>query len=261
MRTAQRIGWLAVSAALLLTACGGSTDREEPLDFSEIAVGEPVMSPAASGLTATLTLETSIDAVCAVAYGETQALGNLATDLDMAGAGHSDHSAVLLGLEPDTEYYYRLQGVGSSGRLFQSALMTFRTPAADESRAEDGNVAVGASVIDVSSEFSAASAAANAFDGDPATEWSSRGDGDDAYVVIDMGGLVDITAVAFETRSMGDGTATTETFTITVGGETFGPFAVGLAPVAVTGQVIRFDVATSTGGNTGASEIRIFSDS
>lgn len=219
------------------------------------------MTPAASGRTATLTVETSIDAVCAVAFGETEALGNLATDQDMGGVGHDDHSAVLTGLTPDTEYFYRLQGVGSDGRLYQSDLMTFRTPPGDAAPTEDANLARGAMIVDVSSEFSAAFAAVNAVDGDPATEWSSRGDGDDAYITIDLGRPVVVTAVAFETRSMADGSAIAETFTVTVDGVTYGPFDVGLAPVDFTAQTIRFDVATSTGGNTGAHEIAVFSDS
>ncbi|MDH3307404.1 MAG: hypothetical protein OEO77_07820, partial [Acidimicrobiia bacterium] len=64
-----------------------------------------------------------------------------------------------------------------------------------------------------------------------------------------------------ETRSMSDGTATAETFTVTVDGVTCGPFDVGLEAVDLTGQVIRFDVETSTGGNTGALEIKVFSGS
>ena len=47
-------------------------------------------------------------------------------------------------------------------------------------------------------------------------------------------------------------------------GETFGPFPAGnvadpgFTAVVTTGQVFRFEVSTSTGGNTGAVEIRIF---
>ena len=45
-------------------------------------------------------------------------------------------------------------------------------------------------------------------------------------------------------------------------GETYGPFPSGpglsVADLQVTGQVFRFDVATSTGGNTGAVEIEIY---
>jgi len=51
---------------------------------------------------------------------------------------------------------------------------------------------------------------------------------------------------------------------VTVDGESFGPFAAatfrsgGFAPLDdVTGQVVRFDVDASTGGNTGAVEIRV----
>ena len=47
-----------------------------------------------------MTVATSVEAVCAVAYGETEALGRLATDQDMGGAGHSDDAAVLTELTP-----------------------------------------------------------------------------------------------------------------------------------------------------------------
>lgn len=242
--------------SIVVTACGGTTDGV--IAFDEIARGEAVMTSASSGLTASLTVETTIDAVCAVAFGETEDLGHLATDLDMGGVGHSDHAAVLSGLRPNTEYFYRLQGVAADGRLFQSELMTFRTPEATDAAANDGNVAVGAAVVDFSSQFSSAFAATLAIDGNLNTEWSSRGDGDDAFITIDLGRLAEITAVGFETRSMSDGTATTETFTVTIDGATFGPFPVGTAGVDTSGQVIRFDVHSSTGGNTGASEVQVY---
>lgn len=249
-----------VAVAVLVGACGGETNSAVPGDFAEIAIGEAVMTPAPSGLTATLTVATSVEAVCAVAFGETDELGHLATDQDMGGAGHSDHAAVLTGLTPDTEYFYRLQGVTGDGRLFQGDTMRFRTPPASGAL-DDGNVALGATIVEVSSEFSGAFGAANAVDGDPATEWSSRNDGDDAFITLDLGRVFTITGVAFETRSMSDGTATAETFTVTVDGVTCGPFDVGLEAVDLTGQVIRFDVETSTGGNTGALEIKVFSGS
>jgi hypothetical protein len=62
-----------------------------------------------------------------------------------------------------------------------------------------------------------------------------------------------------------DGTAITETFSVTVDDSvTFGPFPAGTAvapsfgPVGTNGRVVRFDVDTSTGGNVGAVEIRVF---
>ena len=56
--------------------------------------------------------------------------------------------------------------------------------------------------------------------------------------------------------------ATTATFAVTANGQTFGPFPVdepfsGLDDVDVSAQVLRFDVDTSTGGNTGAIEIEV----
>ena len=249
---------LLVLLVVLAAACGNATDSsQEVVDFDQIAAEGPVIQPDPSGTVATLRVTTTIDAVCAVAFGETEALGRLATDQEMGAAGHSDHEVLLGGLRPETEYFYRLQGVGVDGRLYRSEMLTFSTPPASEAL-PGRNMAVD-SVAVASSEFSDAFGAANAIDGDPATEWSTRGDGDDAYLVIDLGEEVDVVAVGFHTRSMSDGTATTETFSITVDdSDTYGPFPVGRIDVAFTGRVIRFDVEDSTGGNTGAVEIEVF---
>ena len=149
--------------------------------------------------------------------------------------------------------------MGPDGRLYQSQLFEFKTPVGAGKQVPGENVAVGAEVVDVSSEFSEAFSAANAVDGNPATEWSSAGDGDEAYLVIDLGRAVKAMAVGFNTRSMVDGTATTETFTVTVDGDTtYGPFAAGIAEVSFEGRIIRFEVVHSTGGNTGAAEVEVY---
>lgn len=258
-RISKRLWMVFLVAAVLGASCQTGTEvDQEVFDFEEIAQAGPFIEADPSGIFATLRVTTNIDAVCAVAFGETESLGGLATDQDMGAGGHADHEVILGGLQPDTEYHYRLQGVGVDGRLYRSELFTFRTPPATEAL-PGGNVAVEGEVVEVSSEFSEAFAAANAIDGNPATEWSSAGDGDDAYLVIDLGREVEVVAVGFHTRSMADGSATTETFTVTVdGADTFGPFPVGRNEVAFTGRAIRFDVDTSTGGNTGATDIEVF---
>jgi hypothetical protein len=242
-----------------VVACGGDDEStSDVFAFEEIAADGPTIEPDQSGRFVTLQVTTNIDAVCTVAYGETEDLGSLATDQDMGAGGHSDHEVVLGGLAPNTEYFYRLQGVGVDGRLYRSDLLTFRTPAA--SGAEPArNFALQADVTDVSSEFSETFAAEHAIDGDPSTEWSTQGDGDNAYIVLDLGRDVEVVAVGFHTRTMSDGTAETATFTVTVDNdETHGPYPVGLSEITFTGRILRFDVEESTGGNTGATEIEVF---
>lgn len=251
---------ILVSAGLVLAACG-SASSDDVRPFSDIAVADPEIVFDPSGTVATLNVTTNIDAICAVAYGTDGPSGAIATDQDMGVGGHSDHAAVMTDLEPETTYQYRLQGVGQDGNIYRSEVFTFTTPAADESLARFGdNVAIGADVVDVSSEFSEDFSASNAVDGDVGTEWSSQGDGDDAFLTIDLGRTVDATAVAFRTRSMGDGSSITETFTVVVDDQSFGPFAAGTDPVEVTfsGQLVTFEVESSTGGNTGAVEVQVF---
>ena len=255
---------LQVSLVLLLAACGGADQNSSDgvVDFAEIAVSDPVLIFDPSATSARLQVDTTVRTICAVAFGDTEDLGELATDQDMEAAGHQDHGPILTGLRPDTTYFYRLQGVGPDGTLYQSELSTFTTPAAaEQSGAID--LAVGAAVVDVSSEFSATFGAANALDGNPATEWSSNGDGDSAYIAIDLGEVKAVAGIRFVTREMSDGTSVVTTYTVTVDGDAvYGPFDAGLNPPLVeasfTGQILRFDVATSSGGNTGAVDIEVY---
>jgi hypothetical protein len=138
--------------------------------------------------------------------------------------------------------------------------MTFQTP--PEPVGGPVNLALEAAVTGVSSEWSDEFSAANAFDGDATTEWSSRGDADDAWVEIDLGFVQRVDEVIFRTRSMNDGSSITDTFSVTADGVAVGEFAAGLpAAIEVDAQVLRFDVVKSSGGNTGAIEILVLGPS
>lgn len=205
--------------------------------------------------------------ICAIVWGEDEGFGNLNNSLDMAGTGIVQHDVFLPDAEPGVEYMFVVQGTTADGTLYRSEVGTFVLPEPESAGPEpDGreNLAIGATVSEVSSEFNDAFAAPNAVDGDLSTEWSSSGDGDDASITLDLGSPVEVTGFEFLTRSMADGTAIAETYTVTVdGGETLGPFPAGnpsdprTSDVTVTGQVFTFDVETSSGGNTGAVEIRM----
>jgi len=263
---------LFAAVALVAAACSSSNDAGVVLDFSEIQSSDFEFTVDANGV-ARMNVSTNIDAACSISYGETDALGTIGTDDDMGGAAHGDHEVVLVDAEPGKTYRFRVQGADAEGNIYQSAIATFTLPdvpeGEDESMDAHGiNVAEGASVLEVSSVFSGSWLGENALDGDMTTEWATKGSGDDAYIVIDLGSSRAIAGVEFITRTMSDGSATTTEFTVTVDdGETFGPFIAGdqtdprFSAVEFTGRVLRFDVAVSTGGNTGAIEIRAFAPS
>lgn len=97
------------------------------------------------------------------------------------------------------------------------------------------------------------------------SKWSSGGDGGDAFLTINLGSQQDEVGAELLTRFMANGTATADTFWVVVDDvDWLGPFPAGnpsdpnFAPVGFRGTIIRFEMDTSTGGNTGAIEVRVF---
>lgn len=257
---------LVAVLTLLLTACTASGEGTRVLPIDDVLETGIVVTPDASGTSARLTVTTTIPLACAVIYGPDPSFGAVATDTDMAGGAHREHSPRMTGLEPATEYHYVLQGSDAEGNLYRSDVLTFTTPEAQDPAAErpGENVAPSGTVVEASSQISDAFAAEHAIDGDPATEWSTAGDGDDAAIIIELAEPREVVGFGVRSRAMGDGSSIIERYEVTVdGGEVLGPFeasADGLAVVEAeaTGQRFRFDAVTTTGGNTGAVEIEIY---
>ncbi len=259
----RRLVGTALAFGLVLAGCssGDSTASSGVQPIEPILAGEIRIDTDPSGTSATLAVDTTIPVACSVIYGQDDSFGSIAVDSDMQGGAHEDHGPLLVGLAPDTEYKYILQGSDAAGTIYRSEVMTFTTPVAEESTLGQ-NLASGGTIIGTSSEFSDTFAADNAIDGDPATEWSTAGDGNDAWIEIDLGQDEEIGVVAFRTRQMTDGSAITQTFTVTIAGTSFGPYPAGTDPVVldqpVTGRVVRFDADETSGGNTGATEVEIY---
>ena len=265
---------IAVGAfALLVAACSGGADEGTSVrPFSEVQATDATFEndPTFPGR-GILRVDTTEPMICAIVWGETEDLGNFNNSLDMNGTGIVEHDVLLPGAEAGKTYFYRLQGSAADGVLYQSELLTFTLPPGDGTTTDDAaadhgiNVAERATIIEVSSEFSESWSGANAFDGDLNTEWSSAGDADEAFITFDLGSGQEIAGVEFLTRTMADGSATTETFFVVVDdGDRLGPFVAGnpanpvLNEVSFTGQLLRFEVHDTTGGDTGAIEIRAF---
>ncbi len=251
-----------------LAACGGARgtgQADRVRDFRMIEVGKTRLQVASDGRSAVLQLQTDPPTVCAVAYGRTGSLGSIANDPGMGGTAIARHTVLLKDLLPNTTYRFRLTATDARGRVFQTLKLATFTTTPSNAAVQGRDIARGAKIVAVSSQFSSDFRAANAVDGNLSTEWSSNGDGNHAFITIDLGRPMAIAGVAFRTREMSDGSAITRTFDVVVdGGRRYGPFPAGdrldprVAAVSFTGRRLRFDVVKSTGGNTGAAEIEVF---
>ncbi len=272
-RVAAALAALAVVAAACSGGGGDEPAEASVLPFSMVQAsdfafeGDPTFPD--RGIFRVTTTEPMI---CSITWGPTEAMGSQNNSLDMNGTGIVDHDVLLPGAEAGETYFFRVQGSTADGQLYQSEIGTFALPRLDasdlfvpEEESDRGeNLALGATVLAVSSEFSASWAGANAFDGDLATEWATAGDADDGFIEVDLGEVRRIDAVEFVTRSMADGSALTESFMIVADGVEHGPLpartpsASQVFDVDITGRVLRFELVDTTGGNTGAVEIRVY---
>src|SRR5690606_27944509 len=175
--------WLAIG---LLAAAQPETDLEKALEaiefrpIEDILETDLIVSHFASDGTATLPIETRIPVACTLVYGTTPEFGKLTLDQDMAGGTHTTHNPLLTDLEPETTYYYRVQGVDDAGNIYVSQTMTFTTPPQEEATVENLlSPELGAQILGVSSNWNGqpndgSFGILNAFDGSPNTAWSSN---------------------------------------------------------------------------------------
>lgn len=257
---------------LILSACAGPvSDQPVVRPITEILASGPGFDAQANS--ASLRVTTRQPVVCAVVYGTTHDYGQIATDTDMAGGGHSDHHLILVDLQPDTVYYARLQGIGPDGTLYRSEEYTFRTlPAGAGDEVNLASPQVRARVVGVSSNYGggaddSAFGALKAVDGSPSTQWSSDGEGNEAWIEIELAAETRVTRVGFWTRTMGSSAQIQSFQIVTDRDETIGPFDLADASQAYyfdtdfTARRLRFEVVTSSGGNTGAVEIEVYGES
>jgi hypothetical protein len=238
--------------------------------LTEVTAGAPPEIVEITDVDAVLVFESSIPLACSVVYGPTTAYGDISVDQDMDGGAHTGHRPLLVGLEPDTAYHYRVQGTAADGTLYLGPDATFRTLPTDGTSAVNlASLEVGARVVAVSSNFGGAAndgtwGANSAIDGQRGTAWSSDGDGDGAFIEIQLAGPAQLTAVEVWTRTMSD-SAQISAFTLTSDdGTVLGPFRLQDAAQAyrfevdVTTGSLRLDVVESNGGNTGLVEFAAY---
>lgn len=239
--------------------------------IEEVFANEPPQLVDVTASEATLIFKSSIPLACSMVYGKTTDYGMLTLDQDMNGGVHTDHHPFILNLEPDTVYHYRLQGSAEDGTIYMSEDMTFRTPPADAAAELNlASLAAGASVVVASSNYGGAAndeiwGANSALDDSRSTAWSSAGDGNHAFLEIQLAQRAQVATIAVWTRSMSNNTAQIFEFTVTTdGGEVLGPFTLPDAEQAyrfavdVTASALRFDVVDSNGGNTGLIEFAAY---
>jgi len=282
-----RLVTVLATVAVLASACGSSDSTPaaatadsgvgQLLPFSEVQASdftfEADVSDPNRGIFHVTTTEPMI---CTIVWGETEEFGNFNNSLAMNGTGIVQHDVFLPGAEQGKTYFFRVQGSTADGRQFRSPTDTFTIPVSappsgdamgggDTMAVHGANLALGATIVEASSEFGPGWEAANAIDGDGTTEWATKGDGDGGFITIDLGSPQSVVGTEFITRRMLDGSAITDTYMITVDdGQPLGPFTAGTPaephfnPAEFTGQVIRFDIAASSGGNVGAIEVNVF---
>ncbi len=188
----------------------------------------------------------------------------------MNGGAISNHNPILSHLIPDRTYYYRVQGTDKQGKIYWSPINRFKTSVLNTQASNLLSINNGTTVSAVSSNYGNADntqtwGANSAIDDSSATEWSSNGDGDKAFLELLLAKPTYIHTLKVWSRSMSDGSAKIRRFSITIDNqETLEPFTLidtqqsHEFTINRTVSRLRFNVIDSTGGNTGLIELQAY---
>ncbi|MEO0598609.1 MAG: hypothetical protein AAF126_21045, partial [Chloroflexota bacterium] len=92
-----------------------------PLD---VIIDNPPILVGLNATSTTIELITNIPTNCLVLFGTTPDFGRASQDANMADLFTEDHLPFLGNLEPETTYYYRLQGSDANGNFYVSEIFT-----------------------------------------------------------------------------------------------------------------------------------------
>lgn len=260
----------SMSVALIsATLIGCSEDVD--VKFSNVRVEE--IGPTS----AIVRFDTSIPTTCEVRYGLSAGeLAWTATDpnMDPSNPYNVVHEVPLTGLLPETAYFYQPVAKtptnvvfnGPAGR-FITAKETVDPTMVNVARSKEGTIIAGVSSNFAGGANASTWGAEKAIDGDSLTEWATAGDGDNAWLALDLGKPRTVSRVALQSRRMSDGTSIIKQVRLLFDdGVILGTFDMpdpgiryvfDLTEPAMTRQV-RLEATSTTGGNTGLKEFELF---
>ncbi len=257
--------------------CGSNSENDPGLQFLNVRVEE------IGARRAVVRFDTSRPTTCEVEYGTSKTnLNATATDPTMdEGEFATEHNVPLEDLRSQSTYHFRTRATDNAGRTYFSEVSRFSTTATSgvepSSMINIATRAQGASIRMVSSNFGGGGndsfwGADKAIDGLMGTEWSSHGDGDNAFVTIDLGQMRTIQALSFRSRKMTDGSSIIRSIRLIFDDNPSTATEVYPTPdpdqvytfsfnAPISARTVTVEAVETTGGNTGVKEIQLLSDS
>jgi hypothetical protein len=241
---------------------------------AEALLARPVQLIDPGPTSARIAFTSKVPTISTVAYRPNRDNGQLVRAAQTGPV--KDHTIQLLALKSNIEYHTTVFLVDERAGVYRSEPYRFQTLAENRSGAwqPDGeNLALfskGGRISGVSSNWAggdndSAFGAHKAIDGDPQTEWSSNGDGNKAWIEITLARASKITGIGFWTRTMGTSAQISKFRVVTQTGQILGVFDLPDEKQMhqfdlddFDGQILRFEVVQSNGGNTGAKEIAVY---